>query len=116
MSKESRFSKLLGDIFIHDTDDLPPRIAASKKVEIELSLYKAEQPACLDSNPLEWWKEQKLAYPSLSKLVRKLHSMVATSVPSERLSTAGNVIQERRNCLLLDNADKLIFLHENTKL
>jgi len=37
--------------------------------------------------PLEWWKEWKLAYPYLSKLVRKLYSMVATSVPSE--STAG---------------------------
>ena len=115
--EESRFSKLLGDIFSHETADQPPRIVASEKVERELSLYKAEEPACLDSNPLEWWKDRKLAYPSLSKLVRKRYSMVATSVPSERLfSTAGNVIRERRSCLLPDNADKLIFLHENTKL
>jgi len=116
--KESRFSKLLGDIFSHDeTVDQPPRIAASEKVERELSLYRAEQPAGLDSNPLKWWKDQKLTYPSLSMLVRKRYSMVATIVPSERLfSTAGNVIHERRSSLLLENADKLIFLHENAKL
>ena len=40
-------------------------MAASEKVERELSLYRAEQPAGLDSNPLKWWKGRKLTYPSL---------------------------------------------------
>ena len=41
--------------------------------------------------------------------------MIATSVPSERLfSSAGNVITQKRNSLLPENADKLIFLFENS--
>ena len=43
-----------------------------------------------------------------------MFSVVATSVPSDRLfSCAGNIISERRSCFLPENADKLIFLHEN---
>ena len=52
--RESKFSKLLGDLFSHDkTVGQPPRMAASEKVERELSLYRAEQPAGLDFNPLK---------------------------------------------------------------
>ena len=96
---------------------MPPRLAVSEKVEREISLYRAEQAADLDSDPLKWWKNRKLSYPLLIKLIQKWYSMVATSVPAERLfSTAGNIIHEKRSSLLPDNADKLIFLHENTKL
>ena len=81
-----------------------------------MSLYKAEHVAELDSNPLEWWNNRKHTYPLISKLVQKMFSMVATSVASERLfSCSGNVISDRRSCLLPENADKLIFLHENVK-
>ena len=50
----------------------------------------------------------------LSKLVQKIFSFVATSVPSECIfSTSGNVINEKRNCLISEHADQLIFLFEN---
>ena len=95
-TKVTRFSKLLGEIFINDSNALPPRLAISERVKWELSLYRAEQPADLDSDPLEWWKERKFAYPILTKLIQKKYSMVATSVPSERLfSTAGNIIHKK---------------------
>ena len=82
---------LLGDLFSKDV--MPERLAHSEKVKRELSLYKAEHSAELDCDPLKWWQSQKLAYPLMSKLVQKRFSMVATSVPSERLfSSAGNVI------------------------
>ena len=114
---ETRFSKLLGEIFNNDSDDLPPRLAVSEKLKWEVSLYRAEKPADLDSDPLKWWKHWKLVYLLLTKLIKKRYSMVATSVPSERLfSTAGNIINEKRSNLLPENADKLLFLHENTKL
>ena len=109
---KSKFSKLLGDVF--ETDTVPPRLALVEKVRREISLYKAEYVANLDSNPLKWWNNRKHTYPLITKLVKKMFSIVATSVPSERLfSCAGNVISERRSCLLPENADKLIFLHEN---
>ena len=109
---KSKFAKLLGDIF--ETDMMPPRLALVDKVRREISLYKAEHVADLDSNPLKWWNNRKHTYPLITKLVKKMFSIVATSVPSERLfSCSGNVISERRSCLLPENADKLIFLHEN---
>ena len=106
---KSKFSGLLSDIF--ETDTVPPRLALVDKVRREMSLYKAEHVADLDSNPLQWWNDRKQTYPLIIKLVRKMLSIVATSMPSERLfSCSGNVISERRSCLL---PDKLIFLHEN---
>ena len=51
----------------------------------------------------------------MSKLVQKRFSIVATSVPSERLfSLARNVINNRPSSLLPENADKLICLFENS--
>ena len=44
-------------------------------------------------------------------------SLVATSVPSERLfSISGNVITSERSCLTAEHADELIFLFENYDL
>lgn len=80
----------------------------------ELNLYKAEQPADLDSNPLAWWKEQKSLYPLMSKLVQKVFSLVATHVRSQWVfSTSGNVITKKHNCLTSEHADQVIFLFEN---
>ena len=104
---------LLGDLFSKDV--MPKRLGHSEKVKRDLSLYKAEHSAELDCDILKWWQSRKLAYPLMSKLVQKRFSMVATSVPSERLfSVAGNVINNRRSSLLPENADKLIFLFENS--
>jgi hypothetical protein len=65
-----------------------------------MELYKAETILQLDANPLQWWCEREKVYPNISRLVRKIFSFVATSVPSERLfSSAGNVITDKRNCL-----------------
>ena len=93
---------------------MPPRLALIEKVRWEISLYKAEHVANLDSNPLKWWNDRKHAYPLITKRVKKMFSIVATSVPSERLfSCDGNVISKRRSYLLPESADKLIFIHEN---
>ena len=87
----------------------------SSKVAKELELYKAEKSLDLDSDPLVWWKARRLLYPLICKLVRKYFAFVVTSVPLERLfSASGNVIVSKRNRLTPENADKLIFLHENS--
>ena len=72
-------------------------------------------PAKYDAVRAIWWKARRLLYPLMCKLVRKYFAFVATSVPSERLFNAsGNVIVSKRNRLTPENADKLIFLHENS--
>lgn len=66
--KKGPVTKLLGDLFKQQSQSC----SHSDKVEKELNLYKAEQPADLDSNPLAWWKERKSLYPLMSKLVQKV--------------------------------------------
>ena len=108
-------SQLLGDMFSSKTPDDQDQLHQVDKAKKELAQYNAESVPDLDINPLEWWKVRQRTYPLLTKVVRKRFSMVATSVPSERLfSSAGNVINQKRSRLLPDNANKLVFLFENS--
>ena len=53
----------------------------------------------------------------MANLARRYFSIPATSVHSEEVfSVAGNVLCEKRNRLLPENVDKLVFLHENLSL
>ena len=63
-------------------------------------------------NPLNWWRSHGGAYTQLSKVARGLLAITATSVPSERVfSLAGHVVTAKRNCLLPENVDRLVFLN-----
>ena len=110
---QNKFSKLLGDIF--ETDTVPPRLALVEKVRRELSMTKLSMQIIWTVIHLSGGMTGNIhTYPLITKLVKKMFSVVATSVPSDRLfSCAGNIISERSSCLLPENADKLIFLHEN---
>ena len=66
--------------------------------------------------PFSWWAEHKQVFPNIAKLALNVLFIPATSVPSERLfSTAGQIITERRNRLLPEHAEKLIFLNLNLR-
>ena len=66
------------------------------------------------NNPLNWWKSKEAKYLYLSKLARAVLCIPATSSPSERVfSTAGKTISEERANMLPENADDLVFLHDN---
>lgn len=83
----------------------------------EFRLYLEEPYIFRKDNPLEWWKKREMLYPTLAKLARKYLSIVATSVPSERVfSKAGQVITERRNRLKPKYVNKILFLHFNEDL
>ena len=76
-------------------------------------MYKAEPPLNLYSDPLAWWSGRKALYSLICKLVQRMFSLVATSVPSKRLfSTTRTVIIDKRNRLTYEHADQLIFLFE----
>ena len=65
------------------------------------------------SNPLDWWRTNRVHYPALSKVARMILAIPATSAPSERLfSHAGLTITKDRARLTPDVASDLIFLHD----
>ena len=56
-------------------------------------------------------------YPRLARLAREFLCIPATSVPSERVfSVAGHVVNEKRACLLPENANMLVFLGANLEV
>lgn len=57
---------------------------------IEMRRYSEEKRVPRDGDPLLWWKMNKPTFPSLSKLAEKHLTVIATSVPAERIfSKAG---------------------------
>lgn len=81
---------------------------------IELRQYAEEMPIDRKSDPLEWWARREVVYPRLAKLARKNLSLVATSVPSERVfSAAGEVLSKKRNRLSNESVQKIVVLHGN---
>jgi len=53
--------------------------------ENEVSRYLQLPEAGQHANPLQWWKDRQLEFPTLSLLAREYLGFCATSVPSERL-------------------------------
>ena len=84
----------------------------------EFRKYEAE-----DSEPLErqellkWWKTREHQLKYLSRVVKRVFCITASSVPSERLfSSAGNLVNEKRSCLSPENVDCLFFVREHETL
>ena len=66
--KKGPISTLLGDIFENQG-----QLSFSEVVSKEMAVYKAEKPAELDSDPLQWWYTRKSQYPLMSRVVRISH-------------------------------------------
>ncbi|MEW8547090.1 MAG: hAT transposon family protein [Candidatus Thiodiazotropha sp.] len=89
----------------------------SEIIRRELTMYLALDRLSSKTDPLVWWKMQRLVYPTLSNLAAKFLATPATSVPSERVfSTAGYTVNKQRSSLASENVDKLIFLNKNYKV
>ena len=57
-----------------------------------------------DTDPLLWWKSKATTFPNLTEMARAYLSVPATSVPSERLFSAGRrIITDFRGSLSASN-------------
>jgi zinc finger BED domain-containing protein 1 (E3 SUMO-protein ligase ZBED1) len=66
-----------------------------------------------ETNPLDWWKLNSIKFPMLSKLARRSLEIPSTSGSSERLfSESGLVSTKKRNRLLHQTVEELVFLHQ----
>ena len=65
-----------------------------------------------NEDPLLWWKQNASIFPLIKTVAKVYLSVVATSVPSERLfSKAGELISTRRNRLKPKNINMMLFLN-----
>lgn len=83
----------------------------------EIRMFVEEPNITRTEDPLLWWKNREILYPTLANLAKKQLCIVATSVPSERVfSKAGQIITDRRNRLSAKHLQKIIFLNYNQHL
>lgn len=86
-------------------------------IAVELDSYIAESLLPRNQSPFDWWAKHKSKYAHLANLARVFLSAPGSSVYSERLfSEAGNLYEEKRNRLLPERAESLVFLHHNLPL
>jgi hypothetical protein len=65
------------------------------------------------ADPLMWWKNHAMRFPTLAALARRILCIQATSAPVERLfSHAGLTIANDRARLIPELAEDLVFLHD----
>ena len=64
-------------------------------------------------DPLQWWKDNIATLSKMEKTVRKYLTILATSVPSERLfSKAGELVSTKRSSIKPKNVNMLLFLNK----
>lgn len=86
-------------------------------IAVEFESYAAESLLPRTQSPFDWWAKHKSKYAHLANLAKVFLSAPGSSVYSERLfSEAGNVYEEKRNRLLPERAESLVFLHHNLPL
>lgn len=84
------------------------------EVHIELWRYFEEPRISRCEDPLSWWEKKSAIFPNLSEIARKILSVPASSVPSQRLfSKAGELISQRRSTLKDENVNMILLLNKN---
>nr|XP_033933029.1 zinc finger BED domain-containing protein 4-like [Pseudochaenichthys georgianus] len=105
----------LSDMFneIMEENTTPNRLVTSSTAQ-QLDDYLSEVPIPRSENPLGYWRNKQDRFPDLAKVARKYLSAPCTSTDSERLfSAASHVLDEKRNRLMADKAEKLLFIKKN---
>ncbi|XP_072392331.1 zinc finger BED domain-containing protein 4-like [Diabrotica undecimpunctata] len=91
-----------------------PRGTSKSRAIIEVQRFLEDEILPRNENPLNWWREHKYHYPTLSIIAQEKLCALASSVPCERLfSKAGQVLNERRTRLSDKKTKMLLFLNMN---
>lgn len=84
---------------------------SNDRIPTDLKHYLSQPTIPLNQNIFKFWEVHSAMYPYLKKIAEPYLSLVATSVPSERLfSKAGNIMTEKRNRLKGEKLQQLLFL------
>lgn len=105
--------------------------SSSSSVDSTISTYMDDNSSLLDEvheyislkcipdeklNLINWWQDRKELFPTLSKLALWIHSIPASSIPSERkFSTAGSILIEKRANLKPDSVENIMLIHSHGK-
>uniref|UniRef100_A0A1X7VSP8 HAT C-terminal dimerisation domain-containing protein n=1 Tax=Amphimedon queenslandica TaxID=400682 RepID=A0A1X7VSP8_AMPQE len=106
-------SDLLWRFFDQRVAEVRSTLLPSTDTFAEVQQFLRMPILCRKADPLQWWKRNEKAFANISKLATKYLSILATSVPSERLFTkAGELISAKRSRLKPKNVDMFLFLNK----
>lgn len=89
----------------------------TEKMSNELQKYCAQPLESRNSDPLQWWRDNRVLYPELAPLAGKMLCSPPSSIESERLfSIGGNVYTPHRNRLTPETGEKLMLLNYNLRI
>lgn len=89
-------------------------LQTSSSGSLEVRQYMEDAPALRSSDPLLYWKNHEQCFPRLAMLAKRHLSLVATSVPVERVfSTAGQLVSARRSRLTPEHVEMVMFMNKN---
>ena len=92
----------------------PGQESGTDAVVEQVRLFLAQPNIPLEASPLAWWRDNAAQFPDVAAVARRYLGAPATSVPSKRLfSSAGLIYTDRRNRLLRERAEQLLFVKHN---
>ena len=101
----------MGLIYNESDDDEEDEETIVDPLKVELENYRKEPALDQDLDAMEWWKERRLKYPTLIKLVRKYLCVPASSTQAERVfSKLGLTLTKKRLSMSSSNVDKVLFV------
>ncbi|XP_057184493.1 zinc finger BED domain-containing protein 4-like [Triplophysa rosa] len=98
-------------------ENIPNVLQRTSSTAQQLDCYLSDVPIPRSNNPLEYWRNNQSRFPDLAQMARRYLSAPSTSTDSERLfSAASHIIDEKRNRLSCEKAEKLLFIKKNLPL
>ncbi|XP_060769444.1 zinc finger BED domain-containing protein 4-like [Neoarius graeffei] len=114
---ESVRAPSLSDMFEEIIQESDPDLRQPSATAQQLDCYLSEVLIPRNDDPLTYWRTNRGRFPELARMARRYLAAPCTSTDSERLfSAASNVLDERRNRLTCDKAEKLLFIKKNLPL
>ncbi|XP_077382988.1 zinc finger BED domain-containing protein 4-like [Festucalex cinctus] len=111
-SSKSCFAELYEEVL--QEYDVEQGGASSTITQVQIETYLAEKTIHRMESPFEYWGKNKERLLSLAMTAAKFLCAPSTSVDSERLfSAASNILDVKKNRLLGEKVETLIFLKKN---
>ncbi|KAJ8000594.1 hypothetical protein DPEC_G00182000 [Dallia pectoralis] len=111
-SQQTGMEFLLGDLFGSHSQSKTP--TAEERVDVEVSIFRAEKGPALGVEPLQWWNARSGQLPLLAKVARAYLAAPAIAGSAvQAFLQEGDAFNRKRTNIPPEGLDQMLFLHHN---